>query len=152
MQTATKASFLPFDASTWQIGIVVAQFNRHITDKLLESALLRSGEYGLPSGNINTLKVAGTIELPLALQNLAESQKYQALVAIGCVIRGDTPHFDYVCKFATEGILRVQLDWKIPIAYGILTCENEEQALARADLGGEYLDAALQMAKLMKKI
>ncbi len=149
MQQAKQATTEPFDASDWQLGIVVAGFNRHITDWLYKNALRRAADYGLVAANIDTIKVAGSVELPLALQHLAETGKYQALLAIGCVIRGETPHFDYVCQFATEGILRVQLDCKIPIGFGVLTCENEAQAEARVHLSGDHLDAALHLARAL---
>ena len=146
MQKAKHASLSPFDARDWKIGIVVAEFNKHITDNLLASALARAKEYSIPGSNIETIKVAGAIEIPLTLQYLAKSYQYQALLAIGCVINGETPHFEYVCKYVTEGILRVQLDNNIPIGFGVLTCNNEA-ALDRAHLGKEHLDAVLNQAK-----
>jgi 6,7-dimethyl-8-ribityllumazine synthase len=147
VQQALQASYEPFDASQWRIGIVVAQFNRHITDRLLESALQRAAEYSIPPENIEVIKVAGAIEIPVALQHLAASGKYRALLGAGCIIQGETPHFDYVCKLVTEGILRVQLDHTIPVGFGVLTCNDEAQAEARARIGGDHLDAALQLAK-----
>jgi 6,7-dimethyl-8-ribityllumazine synthase len=150
MQQAQQAAHQPFDASSWRLGIVVAQFNKHITGKLYDSAVARAAEYSIPVANIDTITVAGSVEVPLALQHLAQTGKYDALLAIGCVIKGDTPHFDYVCQFATEGILRVQLDEKIPIGFGILTCNDEAQAVARTDLGGEHLDAALQLVQSLR--
>jgi 6,7-dimethyl-8-ribityllumazine synthase len=150
MQKAQKAEFKPFDASSWRIGIVVAQFNHHITGQSHDSALKRAAQYSIPDANIDSIPVAGAIEIPLALQHMAKSGRYDALLAVGCIIKGDTPHFDYVCKFVTEGILRVQLDHDISIGFGVLTCNDEAQALARADLAGEHLDAALQQAKLLR--
>ena len=152
MQKATTADFSPFDASDWRVAIVVAQFNRDITDQLHQTALARANDYDLKPANIDSFKVAGAIELPLVLQKLAASGDYQALVAIGCVIKGETPHFDYVCKFVSEGVLRVQLDQKVPIAFGILTCNNESEAQARAQLGGDYLDAVMHQAKVLGQI
>lgn len=149
MQQAKQMATEPFDASGWRLGIVVAAFNSEITEQLYQSALKRAADYGLKPTNIDTIKVAGSVELPLALQHLAETGKYRALLAIGCVIRGDTPHFDYVAKFATEGILRVQLDNKLPIGFGVLTVDDETQAKARAHLGGEHLDAAMQLARAL---
>jgi 6,7-dimethyl-8-ribityllumazine synthase len=135
-----------FDASEWRIGIVVAKFNSGITERLLSSALSRAEDYKI--AKVDVLHVAGSIEIPLVLDHLARSGNYQALLAIGCVIRGETPHFDYVCKFVNEGILRVQLDRSMPIGFGVLTCNNMAQAEARAGLGGEHLDAVLQQARL----
>ncbi len=152
MQKAERADFEPFNASDWRIGLVVAEFNKPITDQLKDSALKRAAAYHIPEANIDTFAVAGAVEIPLVLQQLAASKRYNALLAIGCVINGETPHFDYVCKFVTEGILRVQLDNATPIGFGILTCYDEIQAEARAHLGGEHLDAVLQQAKLLQTL
>ena len=149
MLVANQAEVKPFNAGDWKIGIVVSQFNLDITDQLYGAALTRAAEYKIAADNIVTIRVAGAIEIPLALQSLAEQEGYRALLAIGCVIKGDTPHFDYVCKFVTEGILRVQLDNSIPIGFGVLTCLNEAQAKARAHLAGDHLDAALQLAQVL---
>jgi 6,7-dimethyl-8-ribityllumazine synthase len=152
MQKAQRAEYVPFDAHEWRIGLVVAQFNKHITGQLQDSALKRAAAYQIPESNIDIFTVAGAIEIPLVLQRLAATKRYDALLAIGCVINGQTPHFDYVCKFVTEGILSVQLDHSMPIGFGVLTCNDEAQAQARAQLGGEHLDAVLQQAKILKTI
>ncbi len=152
MQAAKTGDFKPFDASKWRIGIVVAQFNKHITNELVEGALKRATDYKIEPANIDTVSVAGCIEIPLVLQSMAKSGKYNTLLAIGCVIRGATPHFEYVCKFVSEGVLRVQLDFNMPIGFGILTCDNEQQALERTNLGGEFLDAALQQAHTIQDL
>ena|ERR1019366_3952031 len=149
MQNAKQGDFKLFDASQWQIGIVVAQFNQNITQGLHESTLKRAKAYSIPDKNIDSILVAGAVEIPLALQHMAKQNHYQALVAIGCVIKGDTAHFDYVAKFVTDGVLRVQLDFHIPIAFGVLTCNNEAQALERTHLGSEFLDAVLHQAKFI---
>ena len=150
MQTAKTATFKPFDAKDWKIGIVTAQFNTDITSQLQQSALERAAGYGITVENIEVIPVAGAVEIPLVLQSLAQSKKYNALLAIGCVIEGDTPHFDYVCKFVTEGILRVQLDNSMPVGFGVLTCHDHAQAESRAHLGAEHLDAVLHQAKAMR--
>lgn len=147
MQQAIKASNEPFDANGWRIAIVTAQFNRHITGELQATAVKRAGDYGISEDSVDIIPVAGCIEIPLVLQHLARSGKYNALLAVGCVIRGDTPHFDYVCQFVTDGVLRVQLDESMPIGFGVITCNDEAQAKARAHLGGEHIDAVLQQAK-----
>jgi len=152
MQKAQQAEFAPFEAQDWQIGLVVAQFNKHITMQLKDSALRRAAMYGINTANIDILVVAGAVEIPLVLQRLAESKRYRALLAIGCVINGETPHFEYVCRFVTDGILRVQLEHNTPIGFGVLTCNTEAQAQARANLGGEHLDAVLQQAKLLQDL
>ncbi len=152
MQHAKQANFSIFDAQDWKIGIVVAQFNRHITEKQYQSALEMAEKYHIPPENITTIRVAGAIEIPLALQKLAKSGQYQALLALGCIIQGETPHFDYVAKYVTEGILRVQLDHSTSIGFGILTCNNEQQAIDRTQLAGEHLEAALQQAKALNTL
>jgi 6,7-dimethyl-8-ribityllumazine synthase len=152
MQKAQKADFAPFDASDWQVGIVVAQFNQHITSKLEASAIQRAAAYNISTAAIDSIPVAGAIEIPLVLQKLAQTGKYTVLLAIGCVIKGDTPHFDYVCRFVSDGILRVQLDTGTPIGFGVLTCNDEAQAISRAELGAEHLDAVLQQARFLAEI
>lgn len=149
MQNTIKGDIKTFDAKDWKIGIVTAQFNSHITGALQESAIARATEYGISKDAIDVVAVAGCAEIPLVLQQMAQSKKYDVLLAIGCVIKGDTPHFDYVCKFVTEGILRVQLDESVPIALGVLTCNTEEQAEERKHLGGEHLDAVMQQKQAM---
>jgi 6,7-dimethyl-8-ribityllumazine synthase len=150
MQQAKQGDFHPFDAAEWKLGIVVAEFNSHITELLLKSALKRAEDYGINPKNITVKKVAGSIEIPLVLQHFAKSKDYDALLAVGCVIKGETPHFDYVCKFVSEGILRVQLDYSMPIGFGVLTCNNEAEAKARATLGGEHLDAVMHQEKILR--
>ena len=151
-QNAKKLKLEPFDARDWCLGIVCAQFNNHITSQLQKSVLVRAKKYGLKVNNITIAEVAGAIEIPLVLQKLAASGKYQALVAIGCIIRGETAHFEYVSQYVTEGILHVQLDYNIPIAFSVLTCDTEEQAQARTWIGGDHLDAALHQARLLQEI
>ncbi len=152
MQKTETGDFSPFDASDWKIGIVVAQFNRQITGALHKNALARAAEYQLKPENIITAEVAGSGEIPVVLQQMAESGDYQALLTIGCVIRGETAHFDYVCKFVTEGVLRVQLDYKQPIAFGVLMCNTEAEAQARTGLSANHLDAVMHQAKLLEQL
>jgi 6,7-dimethyl-8-ribityllumazine synthase len=152
MQKAERGEFAPFDASDWRLGIVVAKFNSEITKKLLDSALARAVDYRIRSENVFVADVAGSIEIPLVLKEMAASKRYQALLAIGCVIRGETPHFDYVAKFVTEGVMKVQLKERVPIGFGVLTCETQDQAEARAHLGGEHLDAVLQQARVIAEL
>lgn len=150
MQKTDRGEFAPFDARDWNIGIVVAEFNQQITHKLYDAAVDRARQYQIDPAQITTIRVAGAIEIPLALQHLARAGGYRALLAVGCVINGQTPHFEYVCKFATEGVLRVGLDHHLPIGFGVLTCQTLEQAVARAHLGGEHLDAALHLARAIQ--
>ncbi len=129
-----------------KVGIAVSRFNQGITDGLLAAARTALARFGVKEGEIKILSIAGAMELPLALQKLAASNKYDCLVALGCVIRGETPHFDYVAKTAQEGVLRVALDYHIPIGFGVLTTENLTQAKKRLHVGAEAAAAALELA------
>lgn len=146
----TQSNFEAFDASGYRLGIVVSKFNSEISGQLLKTALGKAQEYAVSKGHISIFEVAGCIEVPLILKKLAESKKYDCLVALGAVVRGETAHFDYVAKIVSEGILRVQLDYGIPIGFGILTCENVAQAKARINFGANATKAALQNTKLIK--
>lgn len=152
MQDAKQGVADLFDAKEWRVGFVVARFNQHITEQLYKSAVDRAHDYRIPDSKIDVIYVAGSVEIPLALQRLAHTGRYNVLLAIGCVIRGETPHFEYVCQIATNGVLEVQLKYDLPIGFGVLTCEDEAQAQARAHLGGEHLDAAMQLAKSLSVI
>ena len=135
------------DGSKLKAGIVVARFNSEITDKLLKNALQVLKKCKVRPGNIRVVSVAGSVEVPFALHKLAKLKKYNFLVALGCIIHGDTPHFDYVCKMAQEGVLEVMLeDEGMPIGFGILTVNNIKQAKARMRVGGEAALAALELA------
>ncbi|MCX6705481.1 MAG: 6,7-dimethyl-8-ribityllumazine synthase, partial [Candidatus Woesebacteria bacterium] len=103
----------------------------------------------LSKKNIRVMRVSGAVELPFALHKLGRSEKPDFMVALGCVIQGDTPHFDYVCKMAQEGILKIMLEDNIPVGFGILTVNNLKQAKQRIHVGGEAALAALELA-LMK--
>ncbi len=152
MQKVLKANFKSFDAKKYRVGIVVAQFNRDVTEGLLKSVEKKLAEYRVPKKNITICPVAGSVEMPVVLKAFAETGKYDCLVALGAVIRGDTAHFDYVCKIVSEGILRVMMDYGVPVGFGVLTMENKEQALVRFHVGGEAVEAALQTARTIKGI
>ena len=137
------------DGNHAKVGIVVARFNQEITNELLKSALTMLKKCNVDEKNIRVVWVAGSVEIPFALHKLAQSKKYDFLVALGCVIRGDTPHFDYVCKMAQEGVLKVMIEDNIPVGFGVLTLENTQQAKARLHVGGEAVLAALEL-DLMK--
>jgi len=131
-----KTPEAPLDASGLRFAIVVAEFNAAITERLLEGAVECFAKNGVPEGSVEVRRVPGAFELPLAARLLAATKSYDAIVALGCVIRGDTPHFDYVSQAATHGLLRVSLDSGIPVAFGVLTTDDLAQAEARA--GGEH--------------
>ena len=137
-----------------KIAIVAAPFYMHITNGLYSGALsvLEDNNY-----DCKRFDVAGALEIPLACQMLAQSGKYQAIVAIGAVIRGETPHFDHVCEQSSRGILDVSLKLNIPIGNGIITIENEAQALARSgnnkkNKGAEAAAAAIGLLDLKSKL
>lgn len=122
----------PLSAKKFHFGIVVSRYNSEITSLLLGGAqkILKGAQ------TVDLLEVPGCFEIPLALKSLAKQKRYDALIALGCVIRGETPHFDYVAGEAARGVMAVMLGDDIPIAFGILTTDNLEQAMARA--GGRY--------------
>lgn len=152
MQKSARGEFKIFDAADYRVGIVIARFNADITTALLENAREKLAAYGVRPENIIERRVAGSIELPVALQALAQIKQYDCLIAIGAVVRGATPHFDYVCNIASEGILRVMLDYTIPIGFGVLTLERPEQAAERFIVGGWAAEAALQAARGVREI
>lgn len=152
MQQVETGQWQIFDASRYKVGVVVSGFNQNITEPLLDSAKETLRQYNVAAANTTTLRVAGSVEIPLMLQQLAKTNQYQCLVALGTVIRGETTHYDYVCKFVTEGVLKVQLKYNIPVGFGILTCETEAQAQARINLGAEFAQAALQSAKIIESL
>jgi len=137
-----------FNARAFSVGIVVSQFNVAITKTLLDSAMKALKDYNVAAAKVKVITVPGAMEIPYALHVLAKTKKYNCLVALGCVIRGETPHFDYVCKMAQEGVLRVSLDNHIPIGFGVMTVNTMKQAKARPHLGAEAAQAALLLANL----
>ena len=136
-----------------RIAIVRARFNESIGAGLLAACLDRLAALGVASDGITVLSVPGALEVPLALQQLAATGYYDALVALGAVVRGDTYHFEVVSNESASGITQVQLDAGIPIANGILTTDTEEQAMARTtQKGGDCAEAAVEMAQLIREI
>ena len=151
MQRKEHSEEIPLcDVSNFRVGIVVARFNHEVTDKLLETALEELEKRGDRKDHIEVVLVAGCVEILLALQILGGEKKYDALVAFGVIIRGETPHFDYVAKIVSEGILRVSLDKNIPIGFGILTTHTEEQAIARIGTARHAVAAPLELVCLKR--
>lgn len=135
-------------------AIVVSEFNASIIRPLLEGALERFDERGISLAQIKVVKVPGAIEIPLVAQGLARQKRYAALIALGAVIRGETSHYDYVCEQVSAGCQRVMLDHHLPVVFGVLTTDNEEQAKERiggihGHKGKEAVDVALRMVELM---
>ena len=133
-----------------RIAIVRARFNDTLTRKLAQACLLELERLDVDAGDIHHVTVPGALEIPLALNALAETGDFDALIALGCIIRGETYHFELVANESGAGVTRVGLDHKIPIANAILTVENEAQAWARAeDKGRDAARVAVEMANLM---
>ena len=136
-----------------RIGIVLSRFNQDVGEGLLSSCTAALTQSGVHESNVQIVTVPGALETPLALQKLAQSGKFDALIALGAVIRGETYHFEIVANESAAGISSVQLDTGIPIANGILTTDTEEQALARmTEKGADSALAAIEMANLLKKL
>ena len=135
------------------IGIVQARFNESITNALAEACKGELGRLGVEPGDIDHFLVPGALEVPVALQALAEKGRYDALVALGCVIRGETYHFELVANESGAGVTRVSLDTNTPIANAILTTENLEQAVARqTEKGRDAARVAVEMAHVLEQI
>ena len=134
-----------------RLGIVVARFNEAVTGPLLEGALAALRERGIADDAIDVATVAGAFELPLCAQRLAMSGRYDALIALGAVVRGETPHFEYVAGEAAAGLTRAALQHDLPIAFGVLTTDTMEQALARAGgaHGNKGYDAAVTALEMV---
>ncbi len=136
-----------------KIGVVMARFNLDICEGLLSACVAELKRLGLHDGDIRIATVPGALEIPLVLQTFANSGQFDALVALGAVIRGETYHFEVVSNDACRAVMEVQLDAGIPIANGILTCEDDDQALARmAQKGADCAQAAVEMANLQKAL
>jgi len=140
-----------------RVAIVVARFNQMITENLLAGATACLEKNGVTSDRTTTTWVPGAFEIPMAANELAKTGKFDAIIALGCVIRGGTPHFDYVCNEVSAGCTRVQLDHGIPLAFGVLTTDNYEQAQDRAggkegNKGFEAAQVALEMTNLVNSI
>ena len=134
-----------------RIAIAVAQWNGHITSRLLQGAIDNLHKAGLSDADIDVFHVPGAVELTFAASQLIESSRYDAVIVFGCVIRGDTPHFDYVCSSVTQGITSLNADCDIPVIFGVLTVNEEQQALDRAGgkLGNKGTEAAETAIKMV---
>jgi 6,7-dimethyl-8-ribityllumazine synthase len=130
------------------VGIVAARFNGDVTNRLLESALAELERAGVPNELVTVMAVPGAFELPLGAMALAKTRRYSAIVALGCVIRGETAHFDYVAGETASGLQLAALETGVPVSFGVLTVDTLEQAMARVDKGAEAVRTALEMADL----
>lgn len=146
----------PLDARGLRFGIVVSRFNEAITQRLYAGALEALTKYGAEAGQVDAVQVPGAFELPAAALRLARSGRVHAIIALGAVIRGETPHFQFVAEGATTGLTQVALQTGVPVAFGVLTCDTLAQAEARAGAGAgnkgyEAACAALEMARLFRE-
>lgn len=151
MQDANKGQALELDGQYLHIGIVQARFNEDITNALAEACIAELEALGVQ--DIDHVFVPGALEVPLALQAMAERTEYDALIALGCIIRGETYHFELVANESGAGVTRVGLDYHLPIANAILTVENMEQAIARQhEKGRDAARVAVEMATVLEDL
>ncbi len=145
------------NAAGLRFGVIVSQFNSFITDRLLTGVLDALERAGAGEKQIEIVRVPGSFEIPLAAKKLAATGRFDSIVCIGCILRGETSHYDYVCSETARGIQLAQLDSGVPMAFCVLTCDTLEQAIDRAGLKGgnkgyEAGLGAVEMARLMRKI
>lgn len=145
------------DGRGMKIGIIVSRFNQFITGKLLEGALDGLKSHGGADDDLTVVHVPGAFEIPNVAATMASSGKYDALVCLGAVIRGDTPHFDYVCDAVTHGISKAVWQYRVPISFGVLTTDNVQQAMERsgvkdANKGYEAALTAIEMVSLLRQL
>ncbi|WP_447971892.1 6,7-dimethyl-8-ribityllumazine synthase [Nitrospira sp. M1] len=141
-------------AKDCRFGIVVSKFNEFVTSRLLASALETLKQYGAVEEDIQIVRVPGAFEIPLIAQRLAVSMRYHAVLCLGAVIRGETPHFDYICAETARGIAHISLETNVPVIFGVLTANTVEQAMERAgsserNRGADAARSAIEMAALM---
>jgi 6,7-dimethyl-8-ribityllumazine synthase len=144
-------------AAPFRIAIIVSRFNEEIVQRLLEGALERLRELNVPDDLITVVWVPGAIEIPIVAQRLARTENYEVVITLGCVIRGETSHYDYVCEQVSSGCQTVSLQNNVPVIFGVLTTENEQQAMDRA--GGKYgnkgrdaVEAAFETVAVLRQI
>lgn len=152
-----KVIEVPLDGSGLRIGIVAGRFNDFVSNSLVAGACARLVSLGVSDADIHMAWVAGAFEVPLAARAMADSGRYDAVVCLGAVIRGETPHFDYVAGEAAAGILRVGLDTEVPAVFGVLTTDDMAQAVERAavdkgDKGADCADAAVELVQLLRRL
>ena len=144
-------------AGDLRFGLVVSKFNEFVTGRLEAAAVETLKEHGAPEANIHVVRVPGAFEIPLVARQLAQSKQFDAVICLGAVIRGETPHFDFISSEMSRGIAQASLDTGIPVIFGVLTTNSAEEALARAgttevNRGAEAACTAIEMATLMKEL
>ena len=153
----TKVIEGDFSANTAKFTLVVARFNSNVVEGLVEGAIDTLRRHGVPEANITIVRVPGAFELPIAAKRVANKGESDAIIALGAVIRGGTPHFDYVAGESSSGLARVALDHDIPVAFGVLTTDTIEQAVERSgskagNKGADAAMTALEMVSLLRGI
>jgi 6,7-dimethyl-8-ribityllumazine synthase len=143
--------------SDLDVAIVASRYNAEVVQRLLDGAVERLEHHGIRRERVTIVLVPGAWELPLACNRLASAGGHQAVVTLGCVVRGETPHFEYVCSEAARGITKASIDSGVPVSFGLLTTDTVEQAMDRAggrhgNKGAEAVDAAIEMAGLMRTL
>jgi 6,7-dimethyl-8-ribityllumazine synthase len=145
------------DGSGLKFAVVVSRFNDFVTDRLLDGALEALKAHGVDESRIDVIRVPGAFEIPIAAKQVAAAGKHDALICLGAIIRGDTPHFDYIADAVTRGLGALNLEYRLPISFGVLTTNNVEQAMERAgektqNKGFEAALTAIEMANLKKEL
>ncbi|MGQ0554836.1 MAG: 6,7-dimethyl-8-ribityllumazine synthase [Nitrospiraceae bacterium] len=141
----------------FRFGIVAAKFNAQVTSRLLHACVETLTTHGVPQENVMVVRVPGAFEIPLVARAMAKSGRFDAVICLGAVIRGDTPHFEYICAEVSRGVGQAAVDTDVPIIFGVLTTETVAQAVERADTkkfnrGGEAAKSAIEMVRVMRKI
>ncbi|GAA5167982.1 6,7-dimethyl-8-ribityllumazine synthase [Ornithinimicrobium tianjinense] len=140
------APTLDVDGTGLRVAVVAASWHTTVMDGLLDGAHRGLADAGVAPEDVRVVRVPGSFELPVACAQLARSGRYDALVALGVVVRGGTPHFDYVCQAATTGLTQVAVETGVPVGFGVLTCDDDQQALDRAGLPGSSEDKGHEAA------
>jgi len=145
------------DATGLRFGVVVSKFNKFVTSKLLSSCVETLRKHGAKAENIDVMRVPGAFDIPLVARTMAKSSRFDVVICLGAVIRGDTPHFDYISAEASRGIGQAALDAEVPIIFGVLTTDTVSQAIERAEpskfnRGGEAAKSAIEMANVVRQL
>jgi 6,7-dimethyl-8-ribityllumazine synthase len=145
------------NAAGMRFGVVVSKFNKFVTSKLLSSCVETLTKHGAKAEDIEVMRVPGAFDIPLVARTMAKSSRFEAVICLGAVIRGDTPHFDFISSGASRGIGQAAMDSDVPIVFGVLTTDTVAQAIERADpakynRGGEAAKSAIEMASVIKQL
>jgi 6,7-dimethyl-8-ribityllumazine synthase len=150
MSKKSPRSVKALNAGKLRIAVIASRFNQEIVDELLSRCLARLDKLGVKRGKTAVHRVPGAFEIPLAAKWAAQTGKFNAVICLGAVVRGETPHFDFVAGEAARGIQNVALETGVPVMFGILTTDNDEQARARFDVGTRMAEGAVEMAALAR--